>query len=150
MFKEIVEKGLYCFHESFDSWQDSIVASCQPLIDHNVIDSRYVDSIFESIKKFGPYIVLAPNVAMPHSMENCEGVFGTEVGFMRVEKPVHFEENNPDKDARIFFVLSSIDAESHMNQMVELATLLSNKEFVNACINAKTKEDLLKIDELFD
>lgn len=52
-----------------------------------------------------PYIVLAPNIAMPHSTESGDDVHGTEVGFMRVAKPVHFEKGNPDKDARIFFVL---------------------------------------------
>lgn len=150
MFREIVEKELYCFHEGFDDWKDSIEACAKPLIEKNVIDHRYVDKIFESIEKFGPYIVLAPDIAMPHSTENCEGVFGTEIGFMRVKNPVHFEEDNPDKDARIFFILASVDSEEHLNQMVQLAMLLADKEFVQACIEANTKEDLLEIAEKFE
>ena len=150
MFKEIVEKELYCFHERFDKWEDSILACTKPLIEKKVIDQRYVDKIFESIDKYGPYIVLAPDVAMPHSTENCAGVFGTEIGFMRVKNPVHFVDGNPDKDARIFFTLASVDSNEHLNQMIQLATLLSDKEFVQACIEANTKEDLLEIAEKFE
>ena len=120
------------------------------MIEKKVIDQRYVDKIFESIDKYGPYIVLAPDVAMPHSTENCAGVFGTEIGFMRVKNPVHFEDGNPDKDARIFFTLASVDSNEHLNQMIQLATLLANKEFVQACIEANTKEDLLEIAEKFE
>lgn len=149
MFKHIVEKGLYCFHESFDDWKDSINACCKPMIENNVFDERYVKKIFDSIEKFGPYIVLAPNVAMPHATEDCEGVFETEIGFMRVKKPVHFDVENRDKDARIFFTLASTDAEQHLQQMIQLATLLSNNEFVEACIKANSKEDLLEIDNKF-
>ena len=76
MFKEIVEKELYCFHEGFDKWEDSILACTKPLIEKKVIDQRYVDKIFESIDKYGPYIVLAPDVAMPHSTENCHAAQG--------------------------------------------------------------------------
>lgn len=150
MFKEIVEKELYCFHERFDKWKDSILACTKPLIEKKVIDQRYVDKIFESIDKYGPYIVLAPDVAMPHSTENCAGVFGTEIGFMRVKNPVHFVDGNPDKDARIFFTLASVDSNEHLNQMIQLATLLADKEFVQACIEANTKEDLLEIAEKFE
>lgn len=150
MFKEIVEKELYCFHERFDKWEDSILACTKPLIEKKVIDQRYVDKIFESIDKYGPYIVLAPDVAMPHSTENCAGVFGTEIGLMRVKNPVHFVDGNPDKDARIFFTLASVDSNEHLNQMIQLATLLADKEFVQACIEANTKEDLLEIAEKFE
>ena len=118
MFKEIVEKELYCFHERFDKWEDSILACTKPLIEKKVIDQRYVDKIFESIDKYGPYIVLAPDVAMPHSTENCAGVFGTEIGFMRVKNPVHFVDGNPDKDARIFFTLASVDSNDSISNIV--------------------------------
>lgn len=149
MFKEIVEKNIYSFHDNFDKWEDSIVASCAPMIEAGVFDQRYVDKIFESIAKFGPYIVLAPNVAMPHSTENCEGVFKTEIGFMRVKEPVHFQEGNPDKDARIYFVLASTDSNKHMEQMMTLAMLLRDKQFVQDCIDANCAEDLLAIDEKY-
>lgn len=150
MFKELIEKDLYCFHEGFDDWRDSVVASCKPLLDKGVIEQSYIDSIFECIAKYGPYIVLAPNIAMPHSTEGGDGVHGTEISFMRVAKPVHFVEGDPDKDARIYFVLASVDHDTHMQQMMQLATVLCNKELVQAMIDAETKEDLLAIDEKFD
>ena len=150
MFKELIDKGLVSFYDGFDDWRDSITASCQPMLEKGIIDQGYIDSIYACIAKYGPYIVLAPNIAMPHSTESGDDVHGTEVGFMRVAKPVHFEKGNPDKDARIFFVLASINHDAHMKQMMQLATILADKDIVNALIDAKNNNDLIEIDNKYN
>ena len=33
MLDEVIKNQRYSFHEGFDSWQDSIRAACQPLIE---------------------------------------------------------------------------------------------------------------------
>lgn len=150
MFKELVEKKCFCFHDSFTDWETSIHASCQPLLDIGVIEECYVDAIISCIHKYGPYIVLAPNIAMPHSTQGAQGVHGTQISFMRVANPVSFEDGNPDKEARIYFVLASINHQEHMKQMMQLADLLANNELVQACIDAENINDLLAIDEKFN
>lgn len=147
--KELVEKNRICFHEKFDTWEEAIAASCQPLIDDKSIEKTYVDAVISCIKKYGPYIVLAPNIAMPHSQEGAVGVNDTAVSFMKVDYPVHFEEGNPEKDARLFFVLASADHTVHLQNMEKLALLLLNEELVNELLDAKSVDDLLKIDHQY-
>lgn len=149
LIKELVEKNRICFHQSFDNWEDAIAASCQPLLADNSIEEVYITAIIECVKKYGAYIVLAPNIAMPHSQEGAEGVNDTAISFMKVEEPVHFEEENPEKDARLFFVLASIDHDVHLQNMEKLAMLLLNDDLVEELLMAKSVEDLMAIDEKY-
>ena len=109
MLKEIIEKKRYSFHKGFEKWEDAVEAACKPLIEEGVIEEEYVNSIVSSIKNFGPYIVIAPNISIPHAQEG-KGVNETAICFMRTEEPVHFSDD-PEHDARLFFVLASTDNE---------------------------------------
>ena len=67
MLKELIEKGRYSFHDGFDNWEDAVKAACAPLEKEKVIEKEYADLIINSIKKHGPYIVIAPKIAIPHA-----------------------------------------------------------------------------------
>ena len=81
--------------------------SCQCLEEDGTIEPNYKEDIIACVEKYGPYIVIMPNVAMPHSQEGAKGVNKTAVAFMKLEKPVSFDENDPEKDAQLFFTLAS-------------------------------------------
>lgn len=149
LIKDFVEKNRYCFHKGFDTWEEAIKASCQPLLDDKSIEPAYVEAIINCVKKYGPYIVLAPNIAMPHAQEGAEGVNDTAISFMRLEEPVHFEEGNSEKDARLFFVFASENHEIHLKNMEKLAMLLMNEELVSELLEAEDVEDLLRISDKY-
>ncbi len=68
---------------------------------------------------------------------------------MKVEEPVHFDPEDPEKDARLFFVLASADHEKHLENMMRLSEMLMNEELVEELLEAKSKEDLLAIDKKY-
>jgi PTS system ascorbate-specific IIA component len=144
--KELADQGRVCFHQSFSTWEEAIEASCQPLLKEGVIEQAYVESVIGCVKKYGPYIVFAPNIAMPHSQEGAVGVHETAVSFMKVEEPVHFEEGNPDKDARLFFVLASTDHNEHMKNMEKLAMMLLKPGMIDELLQVTNMEELLALD----
>lgn len=148
--KELVDKERVCFHESFATWEDAIAASCQPLLKDGTIEQAYIDSVIDCVKKYGPYIVFAPNIAMPHSQEGAVGVHETAVSFMKVEEPVRFEEGNPDKDARLFFVLASTDHKKHMENMEKLAGMLLMPGMIDELLKVTNVEELLALDARYD
>lgn len=149
LLKELVEKNRVCFHQGFEHWEDAIRAAAGPLLDDGSILSTYVDSIIENVYKFGPYIVLAPKIAMPHCQQNAVGVLRTAVSFMKLDEPVHFEEGNPDKDAYLFFVLASENPDLHMENMQGLAEILLNPQIVDELMETYNIDDLLKLDEKY-
>ena len=146
MFKEFVEKKHYSFHEGFDDWRDAVRAACAPLLADGTIEKEYPEIIIEKVEELGPYIVIAPNICIPHA-ERGRGVNDTAMCFMKTEKPVIFDPNDPDKDARIFVVLAATDDEVHLNNLMALSETLSDEDIVAKVLEAKTPEDLLKIEE---
>ena len=66
--------------------------------------------------------------------------------FMKTEKPVSFDPNDPDKDARIFVVLAATDDEVHLNNLMQLSETLSDEEIVDKLLQAKTGDDLLAVE----
>ena len=101
------------------------------------------------MEKHWTYIVIMPNVAMPHSQENAVGVNKTAIGFMKLEKAVSFDPSDPEKDAQLFFTLASCNPEQHLDNMMKLSDMLMNEELVKELEKAKTPEDLLKIQEQY-
>lgn len=64
--------------------------ACQPLLDQNIITADYPGYIINNVHEFGPYIVIAPEICIPHAQEG-KGVNETAVAFMNVEEAVDFE-----------------------------------------------------------
>lgn len=140
LLKTIVEKKRYSFHEGFDDWREAVRAACQPLVTEGVAEPVYVNEIVRKVEELGPYIVIAPDICIPHAQEGL-GVNDTAVAFMKTERPVSFAEDG-EHDARLFFVLASTDNERHMENLMQLSEELSDEEFVKKLLAVKNAADL--------
>lgn len=149
MLKEFVEKKHYKFAKSAPNWQEAIRMSCESLEADGTVEANYKEDIIRCVTEYGPYIVIMPNVAMPHSQQCAVGVNKTEIGFMKLEEPVSFEEGNPEMDARLFFTLASCNPEQHLENMQRLSNLMMNEKVMEALLLAKTPEDLVEIQEKY-
>lgn len=149
MLKDLVNNRHTAFYQSFATWEAAVQASCEVLLADNTITQDYVDAVIKCIKEYGPYIVIAPMIAMPHSTEGAVGVNDTKISFMKVEEPVHFKEDTPEYDAKLFFTIASVDHEQHMKNIMNLSEMLMNDEVVEALLNAKSDEDLIRIHDLY-
>ncbi|MCI6139674.1 MULTISPECIES: PTS sugar transporter subunit IIA [Clostridium] len=150
LLKELVEKKRVSFHEKFDNWEDAVQASCEPLIEDGSITQEYVDAVIGCVKKYGPYIVFTPHIAMPHSQEKAVGVNNTAISFMKVKQTVEFEPGNPDKNAEVFFALASSDHDEHLKNMEQLALMLLKPGIVDELTAVENEEDLVRLDELLE
>lgn len=143
MFKELVASKRYSFHTAFADWRDAVRAACQPLLEDGTIEPEYVEAIIGNVEKYGPYIVIAPDICIPHAQEGL-GVNDTAVCFMKAEEPVSFSDDG-EHDARLFFVLASTDNARHLANLSELSDELSDEVFVEALLQAKSGDDLQKL-----
>lgn len=146
LLHDFVEKKHCIFVDEAADWRDAIRIGCKPLVADGTIDDRYTEKVIKSVEDFGPYIVLIPGVAMPHSQQGAEGVFKTAIGFMKIEKPVYFESDEPDRYANLFFTLASCNPEEHLANMSQLAEMLGDDDLLNDLLeNVHNEEDLLRI-----
>lgn len=145
MLKEFVENRHYKFAQGAKDWQDAIRMSCEVLEADGTVEANYKEDIIRCVKEYGPYIVIMPDVAMPHSQECAKGVHNTAIAFMKLETPVSFDENDPEKDALLFFTLASCNPEQHLDNMSRLAEMLGNDDLMEELKQARTPEDLLNL-----
>lgn len=149
MLREFVEQKHYKFAEEAKDWEDAVRMSCEVLEADGTVEANYKEDIIACIKKYGPYIIILPNVAMPHSQEGANGVHKTAIAFMKLEKPVSFDPEDPEKDAQLFFTLASCNSEQHLVNMGKLSEMLMDEDVVRELKNAKTTEDLLEIQKQY-
>lgn len=149
LLKDIVEANHYLFADSFESWQDSIYGAAKPLLDDGTLEKEYLDKIIENVNTYGPYFIIMPDVAMPHSTLGGAGVNKTAIGFCKVKTPVAFDPEDETKNARLFFTLAAVDNDKHLQNMVQLSEMLVKDGIVEDLLAAETKEDLLDIDKKY-
>lgn len=143
MFKELVEKQRIVFAERVGRWEEAIRTAAGPLLREKAIEESYVDAMINCIKEFGPYVVIAPDIAIPHARSEY-GVNQTAISFMKLEEPVYFGDG-PEYAARLIFVLASAGNNSHLELLSQMAEALSDSAIVQKLLAAKTVEDIRQI-----
>ncbi|MBP1043509.1 PTS sugar transporter subunit IIA [Vagococcus sp. BWB3-3] len=121
----------YCEEQPAD-WREAIKVSCQLLMERQIINQVYVDEVIACVEAFGPYIVIVPGVAMPHSSEQSQGVFGTAISFTKMKEPVVFDEQDAEKNASLFFTLAAKNPEEHMQNIANLSEMLMTDGLISA------------------
>ena len=53
--------------ERAEDWKDAIRMAAAPLLENGSIRASYIDAMIHNVEVNGPYIVIMPDVAMPHS-----------------------------------------------------------------------------------
>lgn len=130
--------------ESFGSWEEAIRYSARPLLENGDIEARYVEAMITSVNEHGPYVVIAPNIAMPHARPEAGGK-RIAYSVMKVENPVYFTENHdPMFAAKLFITLSCVDDISHVKMLQAIATVLSDEAKLNVILQAKEIETILE------
>lgn len=131
------------FFDEIESWEEAVQLSANPLLNGGEIKQSYIDGMIESVKEHGPYIVIAPNIALPHARPETGSV---KIGYsvMKLNKPVAFAEDG-SADAQLFIALSCVDADTHLEMLQEIVMILSDQEKHDAVFAATTKEEILSI-----
>lgn len=150
LLRKIYDDKVTCYYDKFDNWKEALKGCGVPLIKEGFASEDYIQAIIECVEKYGPYIVIAPNIAMPHSTENAKGALKTGIGFMKVESPVQFDKNDREKDARLFFTLVSVNHEEHLDNMMKLSETLMNEEVIEDLLKVKNDDDFLKVVEKYE
>jgi PTS system ascorbate-specific IIA component len=144
---EIVEKKLFHFADEAADWQDAIRLSCKALEGAGIVGEKYADEIIQCIAENGPYIVLLPGIALPHSMENSPNAHGTAISFTKIKKPVSFDDTDPEKQASVFYTLAATDDELHLKNMRKLFKMLTDETLCARLQDAASVSDLLVLDK---
>ena len=139
--KYLTEKTI-CFAKECENWEIAVWLSGKPLLDIGAVNDGYIDACIENVKKYGPYIVLAPLVAMPHA-KAPEYINFDGISYLNLSKPVSVM-NCQDRCARVFIMLATKKNENHLEGLAALSEILGDDVKRSSLINATCTADVLK------
>lgn len=149
LLRELFELGHINIAEGPLSWEDAILEGVKPLVADGSVEPEYGKFLVENVKKYGPYIVLVPGIAMPHAMGDAVGTNKSAISLLVVKQPVHFSDPaDPETDAQLFFTLSDVDHDSHLQNMQRLMMVMSNEEVCEKLKAITDPKELVEIDAL--
>ncbi len=139
MLKDFL-KGNITLKERVIDWQEAVKIAAQKLLEKGNIEENYIEKMIENIKKLGPYIVLADDVAMPHSRPE-DGVNKTGISLLKLNEGVSFGK---ETSVRLVFVLAAQDSNSHIEMITELVDMLQDEEKLTNILQSKTEDEIIK------
>lgn len=125
------------------NWEEAIGAAGQLLVNTGAIEARYIDSMINCVKKIGPYIVIAPGIAMPHSRPE-DGVKKICLSMVQLATPVSFSSLKNDP-VDLIFALGAVDYESHFRVLSELWQILNDPSAIEVLRSCQDKLQILAL-----
>lgn len=123
--QSLIENNSILLNQKAENWKAAIKLGTDLLEKSGAIEPRYYDNIISKIEELGPYIILAPGLAMPHARPE-EGVIKTSFALVTLAEPVYFDGD--DEPVSVLFTLAGSDSDRHMQGLMEITQVLDDEE----------------------
>jgi len=144
MLYELITPENIQFLKNVSNWEEAIRQSAKPLLENKTIEPSYVDAIIKNAKELGPYIVIGPEIAIPHARPEA-GVNKVGMSVLKLEEPVDFSNDQQERPVTLLFCLAATDSTSHLEALSELTQLLVNEDTFNQLKNSTTVEQVREL-----
>ncbi|MGO2305602.1 MAG: PTS sugar transporter subunit IIA [Providencia sp.] len=135
-FKQsLIDNNSIKLQASAENWQEAIKIGTDMLIASGAILPTYHEAIISSINELGPYICIAPSLALPHARPE-NGVLKTAFALVTLKEPILFE--GEDEPVDVLITLAGSSSDEHMEGLMEVTQVLDDE-------NSETGIDLHKI-----
>ncbi|RKS87201.1 PTS system ascorbate-specific IIA component (L-Asc family) [Orbus hercynius] len=105
-------------------WRTAIKLGTDMLVASGAVEAGYYDAIINCIKTMGPYIIIAPNFAMPHARPE-DGVNRTAFALVTLKTPVLFDDEPEPVD--VLVTLAGSTSDEHMAGLMEVIQILEDE-----------------------
>ena len=104
-------------------WAAAVRAAAQLLSGAGVVSESYVERCVEIVREHGPYIVVAPGIALAHARPE-DGAFALGLSAVSLAAPVRFGHSTNDP-VDVVLAFSSPDRDAHVGLVAALARALT-------------------------
>ncbi len=132
--KETVQVGV----EARD-WEEAVRKSGLLLEEQGLTTPEYTEAMVEAVREYGPYMVVAPGVALAHARPE-NGVKTQGLSLAKLKTPVCFGHKDNDP-VDLVFSLAATQSDDHVKLMAELADFLAKK--MDDLKQASSREEVL-------
>jgi mannitol operon transcriptional antiterminator len=128
---------------SVPNWEEAVRVSGNLLEKAGFVEKRYIQAMIDSVKDLGPYVVIAPGVAMPHARPE-DGVLEPCMSLVTLKEPVNFGNKNNDP-VKIIISFGTIDNNAHIDALKRIARIIGDPEKLDKLENAMNFETVKEI-----
>jgi mannitol/fructose-specific phosphotransferase system IIA component (Ntr-type) len=136
MLSNYLNKNSILLQVNAADWREAVKKSGELLLNTGVCEPRYIQAMIKAVEELGPYMVLAPGIALAHARPE-DGVLKVGMAILTLAVPVNFgsPENDP---VRLVIAFAGVDHHSHVSMLQELALFLmdeNNQEILKSAVD---------------
>jgi PTS system ascorbate-specific IIA component len=117
-----------------DDWRAAIRLAGRALTASGATTDAYTDEMIAAIDQHGPYIVIAPGIALAHSRPS-PAVRRTGLSWVTLAEPVPFGHATNDP-VSLIVGLAALDHDGHLEVMAALAGVLADETALASLLQA--------------
>ncbi len=125
--------------EGASDWKEAVCQSVAPLERDGSVTESYKEAIIENVEQLGPYICIAPHVALPHARPE-QGAVKSQIAVTLFRREIDF--NREDAKASLFISLAAADSESHLDALMQITDILQDEERTAKILQARNVLEL--------
>lgn len=131
-----------------DDWKAAIRLAGGALVASGSVTEPYIDEMLAVVEELGPYIVIAPGLALAHARPSAS-VLRPGLSWVTLSSPVLFGHSQNDP-VSVVVGLAAPDDESHITALSTLAELLSDEPHRSSLMSAQTPADVHAVINSFE
>ena len=126
-----------------DDWRSAVRAAGRALADAGIARPGYADEMVRMIEENGPYVVIAPGLALAHARPGPE-VLKDGIAVVTLATPVNF--GHPYNDpVSVVLALAVASGDAHIALVAELANIFNDSSAIEQLAAATTVEEVHRI-----
>ena len=119
-------------------WRDAVRLAGDALVDSGCTTAQYTEAMIRMVDDHGPYIVIAPGLALAHARPGpevrCDGL-----SVVTLANPVEFGHAHNDP-VRVVIGLAGVAADGHLEAVAQLANAFNDAAAIPALAAATTRD----------
>ncbi|MEX1078612.1 MAG: PTS sugar transporter subunit IIA [Homoserinimonas sp.] len=138
----ITETGVVLNAEAAD-WRAAVRVSGSALTAMGSARAGYADEMIRMIEEHGPYVVIAPGLALAHARPGPD-VLADGLAVVTLKEPVPFGHPHNDP-VRVVLGLAILRVETHLASVAAIANIFNDSDAVGTIAAATSADEVLQI-----
>lgn len=137
----IIENSAFALEQEAADWKAAVKLGTDLLVKAGAAEERYYEAILKMTEELGPYYVIAPGIAMPHTRPE-NGAKKTGFALVTLKNPVSFGHSDNDPVEIVLCICAKDAKDMNESVIVEAVTLFDDEKAVERLKKAQSVDDL--------
>lgn len=120
-------------------WEEAIRRAGSILAEMGSIQPSYIESMIQSVRDLGPYIVILPGLALAHAAPG-DAVKKSDISLITLDTPVNF--GSPNDPVSVVLCLACTDSSSHLEHLSRIAEILMEEHRIEEIAAASDASEI--------